>query len=531
MKNESFRIGKKISSLLFILILATNLAFGASNEICKPTLRAEGVVIENTKGELAEVIINSKKGDGVLLNLSIFYGESTQESIKTAYKLAKEMAEGSCLITVTFPHVRDYVDGPSGGALFTLKFYEAITGKKPKYNYLITGGITEEGVITPVGGVFEKTQAFLNSPYEIFLFPYIRVEEALIIYSLAEENGKEAIPVNDISVAYDLVYRNKREVDVKKVIEENVMGEAEEFSPYNASLAKESAKNYMEREKEILEENKESLPKYYYELVNISLERQEKAFEKGYYYTTANEGFNRLAFLLAFTQEREELKKEAEECLNSLNFFEERETNWEEVTGAKARYYRALEQFKEEDAKLFFEKIEEKERFARTLLWCESAKEWNKEGEGKMLNKSALKQEVDIVVNEFGIENLPERMRRALKDGEYAVFLYEYAFLKEGEEELKESYESKWASLYASQAYFLKQTNKDWKDVARLSNNLEELKEIVRFGEIEEGKNEERGVIGNINSIGREEAIKIVYLFLGFGGGVLICKLLDFLKK
>jgi ATP-dependent Lon protease len=73
----------------------------------------------------------------------------------------------SVLRKITGEDVHDYdihinvigggnIDGPSAGTAILTALISAITGRKIKQNVAVTGEISIQGLVRPVGGVFEK---------------------------------------------------------------------------------------------------------------------------------------------------------------------------------------------------------------------------------------------------------------------------------------------------------------------------------------------------------------------------------------
>lgn len=63
------------------------------------------------------------------------------------------------------------IDGPSAGVAFTLAIYSAVTGKKIRQDVAVTGEISLQGEIKPVGGIPEKLYGAMQAGMKTVLVP------------------------------------------------------------------------------------------------------------------------------------------------------------------------------------------------------------------------------------------------------------------------------------------------------------------------------------------------------------------------
>lgn len=63
------------------------------------------------------------------------------------------------------------IDGPSAGVAFTLAIYSAVTGKKIRQDIAVTGEISLQGDVKPVGGIAEKIYGAMQAGMKQVLIP------------------------------------------------------------------------------------------------------------------------------------------------------------------------------------------------------------------------------------------------------------------------------------------------------------------------------------------------------------------------
>ena len=63
------------------------------------------------------------------------------------------------------------IDGPSAGVAFTLAIYSAATGKKIRQDVAVTGEISLQGDVKPVGGIPEKIYGAMQAGMKTVLIP------------------------------------------------------------------------------------------------------------------------------------------------------------------------------------------------------------------------------------------------------------------------------------------------------------------------------------------------------------------------
>ena len=100
-------------------------------------------------------------------------GTATQSTEKIAVQVAQNYFECTQSYDYFFSidSEASVVDGPSAGSAMTLLVIAALQ-EKPIPTYVgLTGTITNEGLVGPVGGVFEKAKEAAESGVKLFLIP------------------------------------------------------------------------------------------------------------------------------------------------------------------------------------------------------------------------------------------------------------------------------------------------------------------------------------------------------------------------
>lgn len=147
--------------------------------------KGEGIVIP-VKIELID-------GNGRLLldisNPTLYL--DTQVSAKVALEVAKKfvgekLRKKDVIISI---ETKEMVSGPSAGALLAVAIIALAEGKKLKKNVFITGQITPEGKIYPVGGILAKAMAAKEFGAEKILVPKGEAYQLVPIEKCVEKKG------------------------------------------------------------------------------------------------------------------------------------------------------------------------------------------------------------------------------------------------------------------------------------------------------------------------------------------------------
>jgi uncharacterized protein len=181
--------------LVLVIGLLAGLLIGISFQIRaeKPLDQAEAgytvdmavpAVDSHGKGVATDLVVETRKGSGrTLANIDVLlFWVDTQQSIQTARSTAEEITgidtrPIDLIYGVNAKNV-SLVGGPSAGAALTIATIAALEGRQPAHDVMITGTIEDDGVIGPVGGVYEKAAAAKEAGIRMFLVPLNESKEA-----------------------------------------------------------------------------------------------------------------------------------------------------------------------------------------------------------------------------------------------------------------------------------------------------------------------------------------------------------------
>lgn len=139
---------------------------------------------------LAPAVAQTESGlVGSATNISVFVTEGWGDVYVSTYSLTQEDFQGAAtaaarvvtrLLGLNFSQYNYYfkvqgdaviVGGPSAGVAMAVAVYSALTGKPINRTVFVTGMISPDGTVGPVGGVFEKAQAVAQAGAKVFLVP------------------------------------------------------------------------------------------------------------------------------------------------------------------------------------------------------------------------------------------------------------------------------------------------------------------------------------------------------------------------
>ncbi|HLC79587.1 MAG TPA: S16 family serine protease [archaeon] len=303
-----------IATALFLLLFVSSVSAivqSDSMKIYAVTSEGEGLV--------ATLDIKIEPGSGKVWSaVTPLVGTSTQNAEKTAINVAKKFYNrwDSYDYKFTINSTASVVDGPSAGAAMTLLVVSMLTDRDFPDNVSITGTITPEGRVGPVGGVFEKAREASKTGTKLFLIPK---GEAIQTVKLPEGvrsvNILEYAPQNwDMKVAEVQTIEqaiNFAHADIEKIdVNSSASGSVPEFVPEKISLKqglapfKTLTSNYIAETKQVTSEARTALSSSLLEDATVThallevlnnseqaLSRAEILNEQNYLYSAANFAF------------------------------------------------------------------------------------------------------------------------------------------------------------------------------------------------------------------------------------------------
>ena len=147
---------------------------------------------ENMTGGSASVIVPAVDQDGngvptvllvqlvpgtgkILVNIDrLIFWADTQDSIRTAKEVAQlylNMDETRYDIIYTIKANASVIEGPSAGGALTIATIAALQGRQPNRSVMMTGTITPDGRIGPIGEALAKARAAKQIGAQLFVVP------------------------------------------------------------------------------------------------------------------------------------------------------------------------------------------------------------------------------------------------------------------------------------------------------------------------------------------------------------------------
>ncbi|UNQ73916.1 S16 family serine protease [Infirmifilum sp. NZ] len=171
-----------ISGVLLALVLLSTLAFTSP--------APQQLKVIGSAWVLAPAVSQTDTGYvGSATNISVLVTEGWGDVFVSTYSLTQEDFQGAAtaaarvvcnVLGLNFSQYNFYfkvasnaviIGGPSAGVAMAVAVYSALTGEPVNRSVAVTGMISPDGTVGPVGGVYEKAQAMASSGVKLFLVP------------------------------------------------------------------------------------------------------------------------------------------------------------------------------------------------------------------------------------------------------------------------------------------------------------------------------------------------------------------------
>lgn len=213
---------KRLLTLLILVMLMAN---------CFAVLEEGKIkvfaVTDNGGALSADLLVGLKNGSGkVWTSVEPLVGTSTQSTEKIAVRVAHDYSSEVDKYDYFFQieSTASLVEGPSAGAAMALIVISALQDKVVPANVALTGTITAEGGVGPVGGVFEKSKEAARIGMRLFMIPpgenkqTVKINNEVVSINLtdyAEKNwGLKVIEVNNIGDVLRYAYSDIDSIDI-----------------------------------------------------------------------------------------------------------------------------------------------------------------------------------------------------------------------------------------------------------------------------------------------------------------------------
>ncbi len=344
----------KISLFALMLLLFASHAFAACPQETREIYVA-AVTGENSGG-IFQLEVEVKPGDGsIYTSIVPRTGFSTQESEQMAVdyafgKTSITKQECDVLFRVKGNFGDNVINGPSAGGAMAAATTAALLNKSIRQDVVMTGTVSPEGNVGEVGGVIEKSIAAADAGAKYILVPKLKIYEALLLSSISQDHGFNALEVSSIEEAEKVLFSDYDDEFSTKFSPEsgpipaNLEPIAKDSDISRFSLvAQEVVNRLKQKTSEMLSENVSSQSieglKHYFE---EEISKYDKLIIMGYPFTAANS-----AFLLSIDAEYViignadvDLDGSIEEvsgCISSLNPSEKTYENFHWAIGSDLR--------------------------------------------------------------------------------------------------------------------------------------------------------------------------------------------------
>ncbi len=491
---------RRIYTAIVVVLIFASAGFAS----CGGQISQNVPAVVGNSGSLVNVTMNLGPGNGNIYT-SIYprIGTMTQDSIETAIKYAENISNSdqNCNLYITFgsPNTEGLIDGPSAGAALTTMTYAMLTNQHMRQDTIITGTIDESGNVGQVGGVYEKVKGAAENGAKYFITPPQTVYDMILLKKLEEQYGIKVLQTESEEEVIGFMLHNENISQPDTIAKSRPI--PTNISQYNSTKIEDFRKiasDFLQKESNQINnlpsDNSESLSiKKFYQ---NEITRQQTIFDKGYYFSAANEAFLNYIDMMtvqAISNPRLDIaakKSQVNDCLNSIKNSSLNSNNFEFVFGYELRKAWANDNINKVEIKstdLEEDKYRQYNMLSYSQAWCDVGEELAKaasEKTGTNIDETKLKQQSEETlkeaVDEFGNltnQDIKDRLDIATesdKEGNYGAAIFDSVYVlemsrlsKESSGSAKEKVEillnqsrtSFWANIYQSQATYLYSQN------------------------------------------------------------------------
>ena len=161
------------------------------------------IEVINFKGK-GEIVLTGNLGSVIKesAHIALDYIKSNYEYFSIDYNIFKNS------IHIHFPEGAIPKDGPSAGIALTTAIISSLSNLKISNSIAMTGEVTLNGGVLPIGGLKEKVIGAYNRGIKTVIIPYENVKDLDEIPNEVKENIK-FVPVKRYEEVYEYIRRNK----------------------------------------------------------------------------------------------------------------------------------------------------------------------------------------------------------------------------------------------------------------------------------------------------------------------------------
>ncbi|MCL5429945.1 MAG: hypothetical protein M1504_00520 [Candidatus Marsarchaeota archaeon] len=193
-----------------ILSLALLISFAGAAIVGTASINAPAVVIENNTGVITQINLTVVNGNGTVEVIGPqVVGNSTLQSAEAAAMYASQYLNKNASNYNFYYNISTLgnVSGPSAGAAMTIAAISALSGRPLVNGFTMTGTISGNGSIGPIGGVYDKIGAASADKLKFIMVPRINGGFYSMLYLLSQDTfGIPVIQVSNISEAYQFAF-------------------------------------------------------------------------------------------------------------------------------------------------------------------------------------------------------------------------------------------------------------------------------------------------------------------------------------